>query len=107
MMSGGAPQFPAVPSPPAVMYNNSQQVQTQSGIYTSFQYESPQILNQVAAARPSQYSQQPYSTAQFVGQTQNPGPVNPGGFNTSVILPIPSGTAPTQELYRMHHGVSN
>lgn len=64
---GGSAQYgsmSAIPSPPNVLFNSTQQMPTQGGLYGPFQLDQTQVLNTQGR---SQYSQ--YPTPYGLGQT--------------------------------------
>lgn len=60
---GGSTQYgmPAIPSPPTVLFNSTQQIQAQTGLYGHFSIDQSGVLGGQGR---SQYSQYPYNLGQ-------------------------------------------
>ncbi|KAK4881051.1 hypothetical protein RN001_004370 [Aquatica leii] len=93
---GGSTQYgmSAIPSPPTVLFNSTQQIQAQTGLYGAFQIDQSQVLGGQGR---SQYS--PYPNPYSLGQTAS-SPYSAQSMYLQGAQPHPSAPQAPPDIYQ-------
>ncbi|KAF5307353.1 hypothetical protein FQR65_LT07070 [Abscondita terminalis] len=91
---GGSTQYgmSAIPSPPTVLFNSTQQIQAQTGLYGAFQIDQSQVLGGQGR---SQYSPYPYNLGQAASS-----PYSAPSMYLQGAQPHPSAAQAPPDIYQ-------